>query len=440
MAFTIRAFRLILRKIIIGVVFLLADLTGIWRYPFKQDIYSTPKNRLAKLNWLYNSIHPVTRAEKNSGLEDYFVRQRDPVVPLLPEGFQPEQETCLSAVGDLMRAHGLENSQGKLYASIADRIFGADVSFANLESTVIEIDESEKELLYVFVTQDEYEAFKGHAGQQFTVFSTANNHILDGGVQGVNSVHAMLEADGFRYIGTNPTREHRNRGVFIDSSGIRLGFVAATYGINNTSLSRDKGYLVNRIPFSRDMELKDLSVFKDQIDWCQNVGCDFVVASLHWGHEFEFFPRRYQLQIAHNLIELGADAIIGHHSHTMQPYEIYQTLRDPDRRAPILYSLGNLVSWSGAAYRCLSMIAQLGVVKGLIGGEMKTLVANLDILPVLQVEHQMNGLSYLQLDALGDLVRSAHDDRVRNFTDEAIPYADLVLGKRWREDNYIHHA
>lgn len=439
MTISIQALRRALRGMIIRVGLLLADLTGVWRYPINLDTYNTPDDRLAKLNWIYKSINPVVRAEKGSGLEDYFARQRQAGAPLLPEGFQPISAARLSAVGDLMRAHGLEHSQGRLYASVADRIFGADVSFANLESTVIEIDENEKGL-HVFVTRDEYEAFKGHAGRRYTVFATANNHVLDGGVPGVDSIHALLDADGFRYVGTNPTRERRQEGVIIDAHGIKFGIVAATYGINHKPLPRDKEYLVNQLPFNRDKETTDLSLLKEQIDWCRACGCDFVIASLHWGHEFEFFPRRYQVQIAHDLIELGADALIGHHTHTLQPFEIYQTRRDPDRRAPIFYSLGNLVSWSRAAYRCLSMVAQLGVVKGRIDGEMKTLVANLDILPVLQVEHQAGGTSYLRLEALGDLVRSARDERVRKFTAEAVPYADLVLGAGWREHNGIHHS
>lgn len=439
MALVIRSLRSAIRKLVIRVALLVADLTGVWRYPFHRDTYNTPNDRLAKLNWIYKSINPVIRAEKGSAIEAYFSRLRHPDGPLLPDGFQPERVACLSAVGDLMRAHGLEHSKGKLYTSVADRIFGADVSFANLESTVIEIDDN-AEGLYVYVTRDEYEAFKGHLGRQYTLFSTANNHILDGGVQGVNSVHALLETGGFKYVGTNPTRERRRQGVVIDTNGMKLGFVAATYGVNHKRLPKDKDYLVNQIAFNRDKEKTDLSLFKDQIDWCRASGCDFVIASLHWGHEFEFFPRRYQLQIAHNLIELGADALIGHHSHTIQPYEIYQTRRDPHRKAPIFYSLGNLVSWAGAAYRCLSMVAQISIVKGFLGGEMKTLVASLDILPVLQVKHEAKGTAYLQLDALGDLVRSAQDKKVRKFTEEAVQYADLVLGEDWREQNYIHHS
>ncbi|KAF0192793.1 MAG: poly-gamma-glutamate synthesis protein (capsule biosynthesis protein) [Gammaproteobacteria bacterium] len=229
MTLSIRAVRLALREVVIRVGLFLADRSGVWRYPFHRDIYNAPGDRLARLNWIYKSIHPVINAEKGSGLEGYFVRQRHPDAPLLPEGFQPERVVRLSAVGDLMRAHGLGNSQGKLYASVADRIFGADVSFANLESTVIDIDANARGL-HVTVTRDEYEAYKGYADRQYTVFSTANNHILDGGVQGVSSVHDLLEADGFRYVGTNPTWERRRQGVIIESNGIRLGFVAATSG------------------------------------------------------------------------------------------------------------------------------------------------------------------------------------------------------------------
>jgi hypothetical protein len=77
------------------------------------------------------------------------------------------------------------------------------------------------------------------------------------------------------------------------------------------------------------------------------------------------------------------------------------------------------------------------LVKGKIGGEKKTLLANLDILPVLQVKYNAKGISYLRLDALGDLVRTARSERVRKFANEAVPYADLVLGRSWRGDNYI---
>jgi poly-gamma-glutamate synthesis protein (capsule biosynthesis protein) len=64
------------------------------------------------------------------------------------------------------------------------------------------------------------------------------------------------------------------------------------------------------------------------------VNVDFIVVQLHWGMEFEMYPRPEQLEVAHHIAELGADAIIGHHPHVLQPVEVYHG-------KPILYSLGN---------------------------------------------------------------------------------------------------
>jgi poly-gamma-glutamate synthesis protein (capsule biosynthesis protein) len=61
-----------------------------------------------------------------------------------------------------------------------------------------------------------------------------------------------------------------------------------------------------------------------------------VFVSLHWGIEHEPMPHPRQVEIAHLLIDHGADAIIGHHSHVPQAIEIY-------RGRPILYCLGNLI-------------------------------------------------------------------------------------------------
>ncbi len=435
----LRLIRASLRKQVIRIGLFIANTLGFWRYPSNRDKANDPADRLAELNWIYKSQNPLIRAEKGSGLENYFLEKQQIDRPFLPEGFQTDSIARLSAVGDLMRARGLGNSKGKLYKSTSDLIFHADVSFANLESTVIEIDENEVGT-HVWVTCDEYDAFKGHNDRQYTVFSTANNHIIDGGVKGMNSVHGLLDTEGFNYVGTNSVPERQRQGLIIDSNGIRFGFVAATYGINHKVLPTDKGYLVNIIPFTRDKEETDLSLLNEQIEWCRSQGCDFVIASLHWGHEFEFFPRLYQVQLAHKIIEQGADALIGHHSHTIQPYEIYQTRRDPHRKAPIFYSLGNLVSWSTEAYRCLSLISRMCVVKGHIGGATKTLLAELDITPVQQIEYETDNKSFLQLHALGELVRTAPDESTRLVAGEAAPFADLVLGRHWRENCHIHHS
>ena len=63
---------------------------------------------------------------------------------------------------------------------------------------------------------------------------------------------------------------------------------------------------------------------------------DIVLVTIHWGIELDARPRASQVAQAHRLIDAGADAIFGSHTHTVQPVQTY-------RGRPIFYSLGNLV-------------------------------------------------------------------------------------------------
>ncbi|NUN07799.1 MAG: CapA family protein [Ignavibacteriaceae bacterium] len=72
--------------------------------------------------------------------------------------------------------------------------------------------------------------------------------------------------------------------------------------------------------------------FKDQF----KADDDFWVLSLHWGNEYEMIPSITQREIAHSMIDLGVDLIIGHHPHVVQGLEIY-------KGKYIFYSLGNFI-------------------------------------------------------------------------------------------------
>jgi poly-gamma-glutamate synthesis protein (capsule biosynthesis protein) len=64
----------------------------------------------------------------------------------------------------------------------------------------------------------------------------------------------------------------------------------------------------------------------------------FVV--LHWGYEYTDVPARWQIDVAHALVDAGADAVIGHHPHVLQAIERY-------KHGVIAYSLGNFVFPNG---------------------------------------------------------------------------------------------
>ena len=63
---------------------------------------------------------------------------------------------------------------------------------------------------------------------------------------------------------------------------------------------------------------------------------DFVVVALHFGTEYDPVPTEQQRLLARAAADAGATLVVGHHAHTLQPWE---------RRgnALILYGLGNFV-------------------------------------------------------------------------------------------------
>lgn len=409
----------------------LANFLGVWRYPADRGSGISSKKILNRMYWYHKRTNPIIKPEKGSGLEAYFADKRRQIdQPLLPEGFQGERSVSISAVGDLMNAKGMENSKDKFYAKVEELIFNADISIANLESTLTS-GNVVKTGLQINATPEQFNAFKGHKGKQYTIFCTANNHMLDRGLEGFNTTHDRLEAEGFYYVGTNRSPETQKKGLILTSSDLKYGLVAATYQ-NNQPVPDGKDYLVNVIPIHRFRGKVELSLLEEQISYCRSQDCDFVIALLHWGLEFEFFPRQYQLDIAHQLIESGADAIVSHHTHNIQPYEFYQTRRDPHRIAPILYGLGNLSSLWSAPYTALSLIANFDVVKGHVNDVPKTLVAGVNVTPVLQMQYDDKDTPYLQIEKLSDLIRSARSESGREYINEAGRYADLVLGQSWR--------
>lgn len=59
-----------------------------------------------------------------------------------------------------------------------------------------------------------------------------------------------------------------------------------------------------------------------------------VVVSFHWGYEKDYAPRENQIKMGRLAVDSGADLVIGHHSHRINPIEYYNGVY-------ICYSLGN---------------------------------------------------------------------------------------------------
>ncbi len=422
---------------IVKTIHALARFFGFWDRPLKNatsDFEEMPL--LDKIYWGYKSKNPVIRAEKGSGLETYF--KNSGPLPRLPEGFTRTHSLTFAGVGDLIKVDGLENSCDTFYEDVAPLIFQSDISYANIESQLTAQDISgyvfsAKETPPLCCTPAQYATIKGHRGQQFTALHTACNHTLDMGLEGLETTLAQLEKDDILDLGTNRQESQQFTGRIIEKNGIKIGFVSAAYGLNGKAVPTGKEWMVNIVKFHSKRALTepvDMTLLNHQIADCKAHQCDIIVASLHWGYEYEFFPRRNQVEIAHTLIEAGVDVIIGHHSHVLQPIEFYTPRRDPQRTAVIAYSLGNLTSYYSAPHLVLSGIINLTFTKGLLNGETKTLVETAKMIPVVQRESLHGDRPALKLQLLDTFIKNeklSGDPEMQNYVAAVEKYAKLVL-------------
>lgn len=339
------------------------ELTGLWRYPPPRSGDLEAMALLDKVYWLYKAGRPMRRAVRGSGLEERFAH-RETFEWTPPDDFTPASTLRLSAAGDLMGHAYLARSDDSLYREVADLLFGADLSMANLECVVldraVELAIDTKGGPPLVLARDAFEVVAG----SWDFFAAACNHSLDFGERGVAATIAALRDRRIAFHGINEREDDADRATIVEKRDFRVGIVAHTFGLNGHRPPPHRPRIANRMMLNGLADRLDLGPLEAQLRHCAEAGVDFVIAQLHWGMEFELYPRPQQIEVAHRLAELGVDAIIGHHPHVSQPVEHYRTRRDPLRVVPIYYSLGNLTNPFSAPFMCRSGVAEIELVRG----------------------------------------------------------------------------
>lgn len=162
----------------------------------------------------------------------------------------------------------------------------------------------------------------------FSVLTLANNHLMDCGHKGVLKTFDALERAGLKRIGAGINAADAHRPAICVAGGYRIGLL---------------GYYWNRrcaatpnLPGSATDTESELRADIEQL----KTTVDRIVITFHWGIPYEREPAVDVRQKARFAVDCGADVVIGHHPHIIQPFEIY-------REAPIFYSIGNFTFGSG---------------------------------------------------------------------------------------------
>lgn len=170
------------------------------------------------------------------------------------------------------------------------------------------------------------------------VVSVANNHALDQGFRGLSDTLAALDAAHLAAFGAGATRDAAYAPLVIERGGVRVAFVGGTEGINQRATDGP------RLEVARTIDeaalLAAIRAARGQ--------ADVVVAAVHWSTDFVTEVSGAQRSLAAAMVEAGADVILGTGPHVLQPVERLESARGD---AIVAYSLGNLASGMGRAYR-----------------------------------------------------------------------------------------
>lgn len=153
----------------------------------------------------------------------------------------------------------------------------------------------------------------------------ANNHIMDYGAEGLQETLSALRAIGLPHYGSGNLSDNCLNPLMINIGGCTTALIG--YACKSTSAVFCTETRSGVMPISLDKILAD-------IENARNAGAQIIIVSLHWGMEEIRLPAPSDVEMAHEIIDGGADMIIGHHSHRMQKYEVY-------RGKYIFYGLGN---------------------------------------------------------------------------------------------------
>lgn len=161
----------------------------------------------------------------------------------------------------------------------------------------------------------------------FDILTLANNHMFDAGTGAFLETLRILDENNILRAGAGRNEKEARAPVYIDVHGTRVAVLA--YGD-----PRFKGQVrfADEQPGIAEADIEDM---RSDIRKA-HAGADIVIVSLHAGWEYRASPDPLQRTLARMLAEAGADIVLGHHPHVVQPLE-------QSGDSWIIFSLGNLV-------------------------------------------------------------------------------------------------
>jgi len=193
------------------------------------------------------------------------------------------------------------------FRNVKDIFAEDDLTVINFEGTLTTagINPNKTGNEYLFRAPPEYVSMLNYGN--IDAVSLENNHVMDMGAEGFAETKRVLTDAGIAYASEGDP-------AIVYARGVKIGLLAyQTFNGRHDDI---------------------IAMLPGDIAALRAEGCAIVVVNYHWGAELDYAPNPNQIRLGRATIDAGADLVIGHHSHRINPIEEY-------KGKYICYSLAN---------------------------------------------------------------------------------------------------
>jgi poly-gamma-glutamate synthesis protein (capsule biosynthesis protein) len=241
-------------------------------------------------------------------------------------------------VGDVMlgrsvNKHWVGSDPAGVWGSTLGRLRRVDGLVMNLECCLSEGGRKWPDKTYYFRADPDF-AVPALRAANTAVVSLANNHILDFQEPALEETRTHLEDAGIAHAGAGPDRDAAIEPAITEIGQLTVATIALTDQYETFAASEHEpgtAYATLDPSVPETNQLVEMALAR-----AGKHDPDLVVASLHWGPNWETRPSRRQTVFARWLVERGVDVVHGHSAHVLQGVEVHQG-------CPIIYDAGDFV-------------------------------------------------------------------------------------------------
>ena len=238
----------------------------------------------------------------------------------------------ITIAGDFFISDKINEPFG-LIENIVPFFKNSDFNIVNMESPVTDSGKQNKIIKVGPHLNGHPETFNILKMLDINLVTLANNHIMDFGSIGLDDTLRSLQANNINYVGVGLNLKEASKAFTLEKNGVNVAIL--NFSENEWSIADDEEPGANPLDIIENVrQIKTASEKHDK-----------VIVIIHGGHEYYHLPSPRMVKQYRFYAENGADIIIGHHTHSISGYEIYNNV-------PIFYSLGNFLFTLSSKHEC----------------------------------------------------------------------------------------